>query len=55
MGVIFDEVIANVEAPRPVERETAPSSPRSTQDDEAQKIWQQLETRERRQLRLMAD
>ncbi len=55
MGVVFDEVIANVEAPQPVRQERAANAPPSTQDDEQLKLEQALETRERRQLRLQAD
>ena len=55
MGVVFDEVVANVEAPQPpVQDSDTQQQNRSCESDE-QNIIRIVETRHRREQRLVAD
>ena len=55
MGVVFDEVIANVEAPQPRVQDTGTQAENSPSESDEQKIIRVVETRHRRQQRLVAD
>ena len=55
MGVVFDEVIANVEAPRPPEQDRGTQQQNRSCEQEEQDIIRVVETRHRREQRLMAD
>lgn len=55
MGVVFDEVIANVEAPRDAPSPDAAPAPAESGSAGHHEIIDAIETRERRALRLKAD
>jgi hypothetical protein len=55
MGVVFDEVIANVEAPQPPVQESGMQQENRSCENDEQKIIRIVETRQRRQQRLLAD
>jgi len=55
MGVVFDEVIANVEAPQTPVQDSGTQQENRSHDNDEQKIIRIVEARQRRQQRLMAD
>jgi len=55
MGVVFDEVTANVETPQPAVQNTAVPQRDSHYESDEHKIMRVVETQQRRQQRLMAD
>lgn len=55
MAVVFEEVIANVEAPQTPVQDSATQQENRSQDNDEQNIIRIVETRQRRQQRLMAD
>jgi hypothetical protein len=55
MGVVFDEVVANVEAPQPPARDAGTQQENRSCESDEQNIIRIVETRQRREQRLMAD
>ncbi len=55
MGVVFDEVTANVEAPQPPVQDPGTQQENRSSESDEQKIIRIVETRQRREQRLMAD
>jgi len=55
MGVVIDEVIANVEIPREVPPPDTTAAPAAERSSDSEAIINAVETRERRARRLQAD
>lgn len=55
MAVVFDEVIASVEAPATDSQQERPAEQTGAAEEEAEKIINCVETRQRRARRLLAE